>query len=70
MSIHVKEGMRLSDLPNQDSYSFELADIFMGADDEDELIGRFYEVMDMLDFRFSAEVPTNYERGGSPSAGP
>ncbi|MGD2083711.1 MAG: ATP-grasp domain-containing protein [Chromatiales bacterium] len=70
MSIHVKEGMRLSDLPNQDSYSFELADIFMGADDEDELIGRFYEVMDMLDFRFSAEVPTNYERGGSPSARP
>ena len=29
--ILVQEGQRLSDLPDQDSYSYELADIFIGG---------------------------------------
>lgn len=58
---HVDEGMRLSDLPHQDSYSFEIADLFLGGEDEEELQAKLHEVMKGLDFRFSEEVETNYE---------
>ena len=58
---HVSEGTRLSDLPNQDSYSFEIADLFLGGEDEKELRTKLHEVMEGLDFRFSERVSTNYE---------
>lgn len=57
---HVREGMALHDLPNQDSYSFELADVFLGGEDEADLRERFQGTMGLLDYRFSEEVPTNY----------
>jgi len=57
---HVTEGMQLSDLPNQDSYSFEIADVFLGGESEEELYGKFREVMRCLDFQFSETVDTNY----------
>ena len=57
---YVQEGMPLSDLPNQDSYSFELADIFLGGDSEPDLMARFRAVMDMLGYRFDRDVETNY----------
>jgi biotin carboxylase len=37
VELHVEAGMRLSELPYQDSYSFELASVFLGGDSEDEL---------------------------------
>ena len=37
IKVHVSEGMRLSSLLNQDSYSFEVGVIFLGARDEREL---------------------------------
>ncbi len=58
--MHVTEGMRLSELPNQDSYSFEIADLFIGANSEKELHEKFYNVMAVLDFRFAEVVPTNF----------
>lgn len=57
---HVEEGMHLGDLLTQDSYSFEIADLFMGGDSEDELHEKFRDVMNTLDFRFSEKVETNY----------
>lgn len=62
LSVHVHEGMRLCDLPNQDSYSFELADLFLGGESRADLQQRFGEAMEILDFRFSGEVETNFER--------
>ncbi len=59
--IHVTEGTRLRNLRNQDSYSFEIADVFLGGNSEEELHAKFSEVMTLLDFRFSHAVPTNYE---------
>lgn len=59
--MHVYEGMRLSELPDQDSYSFEIGELFLGGDSRDELTGRFHEAMRMLDFRFSSRVETNYD---------
>ena len=41
VTIIPKEGDRLSDLPGQDSYSFELADVFIGARDEQELTATY-----------------------------
>lgn len=57
---HVHEGMELSDLPNQDSYSYEIGDLFLGGDSREELIGNFQTAMHILGFRFSREVETNY----------
>ncbi|MFF0493680.1 acetyl-CoA carboxylase biotin carboxylase subunit family protein [Nocardia sp. NPDC004068] len=46
------EGARLSDAPAQDSYSFELADIFVGADSEAELIRKYDKCVAALRFEF------------------
>ncbi|PWG65416.1 ATP-grasp domain-containing protein [Spiribacter halobius] len=61
LAIHVREGQRLSELPDQDSYSFEIGEIFLGGDSRDELTERFHEAMRLLDFRFSSRVETNYD---------
>lgn len=58
--IHVREGMRLRDLRDQDSYSFELAELSLGGESEHELQDKFRDVMRCLDFRFSEPVETSY----------
>ena len=58
---HLHKGMWLSELRNQDSYSFELADLFLGGDSREQLLERFREAMEILDFRFSRPVRTNFE---------
>lgn len=45
-------GTRLSDMPAQDSYSYELADIFVGADSEAEMIRKFERCVAALHFEF------------------
>ncbi|MFW6197515.1 MAG: ATP-grasp domain-containing protein [Myxococcota bacterium] len=50
VQVHVREGMLLSDLPNQDSYSFELADIFIGGQDEDELLSKYHRALERMPF--------------------
>jgi len=60
---YVSEGMELTDLPNQDSYSFELGDLFLGGDSREQLAEHFREAMDILGFRFSRDVETNYDAG-------
>lgn len=54
--IHVKPGMRLStDLLHQDSYSYELGVIFVGADTRAELRRRVRRCEDMLPFEVESE---------------
>ncbi|MDT0441230.1 ATP-grasp domain-containing protein [Streptomyces johnsoniae] len=48
----VPAGARLSELPEQDSYSFELAHVFTAADSEEELVARYDEVVKGLPFAF------------------
>jgi biotin carboxylase len=43
-------GDRLSELPQQDSYSYELAQVFVGARDEAELIEKYEHCVRLLDF--------------------
>lgn len=50
VEITAQQGKWLSDLPGQDSYSFELADVFVGADDPEEAERMYQECKDALRF--------------------
>ncbi len=52
IQINVKPGMRLSDLLNQDSYSYEIADVFIGAENSKELLQKYRACVKMLPFQF------------------
>ena len=47
-----QEGQRLSDMDAQDSYSFELAFVYVGADSEAELKEKYQRTIDSLHFEF------------------
>jgi biotin carboxylase len=49
----VEEGMRLSDLPEQDSYSYALAYIYLGAKDQSTLVRNYNRVHKQLKFEFT-----------------
>lgn len=58
LKMHVKEGMHLSDLQGQDSYSYELANMFLGARNQEELIQKYDDCMANLSFEVELdEVP-------------
>ncbi|GAB2714411.1 ATP-grasp domain-containing protein [Nocardia thraciensis] len=59
------EGIRLSGLPAQDSYSYELADIFIGADSESEMRRKFDRCVESLHFEFD-EVEEGTDRDPGP----
>jgi hypothetical protein len=50
IEIDPKGGERLSDLPVQETYSYELGRVFIGADDHEQLEQRFAEIEKMLPF--------------------
>ncbi|WP_181763865.1 ATP-grasp domain-containing protein [Streptomyces albidus (ex Kaewkla and Franco 2022)] len=52
VDITATQGGRLSDLPSQDSYSYELAALYIGAQDEDELKSKYERCIDLLPFEF------------------
>lgn len=52
--IGVREGMYLSDLRDQDSYSYEIADLFMGAASEKELLLNYQIALSMLPFNIES----------------
>lgn len=49
------EGTRLSQMSYQDSYSYELADIYIPAQDENDLIEKYNKVISEIDFKRSFE---------------
>ncbi|RIA55091.1 ATP-grasp domain-containing protein [Dichotomicrobium thermohalophilum] len=57
--LMVEEGQRLSHLLYQDSYSFEIAEIFLGAGSEDELMHKYDKVCSLLPFAFSSIEEAN-----------
>ena len=50
VQLHVLPGQRLSELVDQDSYTYELGLLYLGARDEDELLARYQECRDHLHF--------------------
>ncbi|MTD53371.1 ATP-grasp domain-containing protein [Amycolatopsis pithecellobii] len=52
IEISAIEGQRLSDLPEQDSYSYELAHLFVRAQTDAELAEKYQACVDALHFEF------------------
>lgn len=48
-----KAGIELADMREQDPSAYDLAYVWMGADDEDRLEEKYEQVVDRLDFRIS-----------------
>lgn len=55
VQVAVTEGMRLSELQYQDSYSFEVATLFVGAQTPDELEQKYAAVMACLPLEFAPD---------------
>ena len=53
IELSVGEGTYLCDVDVQDSYSFEIAELWLGADEQDELIEKYHRVADRLHFEFA-----------------
>ena len=51
IKMHIRSGMRLKELNFQDSYSYELADLFVGASSQRVLMRRYREILRQLDVR-------------------
>ena len=52
IEILVEAGMRLSSLRCQDSYSYEVAVLFLGGDDEQDLEAKYYRLRKRLLLEF------------------
>jgi len=48
--IQAEEGQRLSELPDQDSYSYRVGVVYLGADDEADLLARWKRCRELLPF--------------------
>lgn len=52
VQVRAEEGRRLSELPDQDSYSYELATVIIGGESQNELEHRYRRVQERLMFEF------------------
>lgn len=52
VKVLVSEGDRLSELHDQDSYSYKLAELFIGAGDHDELVDKYERCVEALPFAY------------------
>ncbi|MFW6031712.1 MAG: ATP-grasp domain-containing protein [Myxococcota bacterium] len=57
IELRVEQGMRLSDLTEQDAYSYALALIYVGGQDEQELERTYHHVVDALDIGLDHPAP-------------
>jgi len=63
IQIEAKEGKLLSQLPSQDSYSYVLGQIHLGADDEDDLLAKFDHCVSELPFELVLRPRQRKKRG-------
>ncbi|MDY6979497.1 MAG: D-alanine--D-alanine ligase [Pseudomonadota bacterium] len=50
IQLHIEPGMWLRDLPDQDSYSYEIATLFMGAKNQKQLLANYQAALNRLCF--------------------
>jgi len=60
VEIHAKEGTELSELIEQDAYSYVLAEIYLGGDSEEGILQDYARVVDMLQFEFEGSRQHHY----------
>jgi hypothetical protein len=58
IKVHVNKGMHLSELYGQDSYSYELANIYLGARNQEELLDKYHDCLDNLTFEIKYDEST------------
>lgn len=60
--ITASEGCKLSEQSMPDSYSFEIANIWLGAQDQQQLLDHYHELADALEFRLAdAGEPESFQ---------
>ena len=67
IQVQVQEGMRLSALRDQDSYSYEVAVLFVGGENPADLEAKYQRIVDRLALEFSpltVQPKTNPKSGG------
>ena len=57
IDLQGKVGMKLSEIPEQDSYSYATAFIYLGANSQKELVDKFQQCRKMLTFQFAEPIP-------------
>ncbi|EFI35366.1 conserved hypothetical protein [Desulfonatronospira thiodismutans ASO3-1] len=59
VDVQGKVGMKLSDIPEQDSYSYASAFIYLGADSQKDLLEKFRKCREMIRFQYQdLTIPT------------
>lgn len=53
IASYVKRGMKLSELPEQDAYSYAVASVWMGAGKQSKLLWNYEQVMKRLNYEFT-----------------
>lgn len=53
IASYVNKGMRLSELPEQDAYSYAVASVWMGANKPSKLLWNYEQVMKRLNYEFT-----------------
>ncbi|MFP4610458.1 MAG: ATP-grasp domain-containing protein [Thiohalophilus sp.] len=62
IDINVEEGAQLSDLIEQDSYSFDLANIYIGASDTGALLEKFQQIVEALRIEIEGEASRDWKQ--------
>jgi hypothetical protein len=52
IDLQGKAGMKLSEIPEQDSYSYATAFIYLGADSQKELLEKYQQCRQMLTYQY------------------
>ncbi|OEV09544.1 ATP-grasp domain-containing protein [Streptomyces nanshensis] len=63
VDVVAEEGARLSELPMQDSYSYELAAVYLGAEDEAGLKEKYRRCVELLPFEFEGSEGSEGSEG-------
>lgn len=61
IEVHVTPGTKLWRLREQESYSYDIAWIFIAANTREQLRHRYRQCVETLDFRFSDQAPVDVE---------
>ncbi|GAA3707387.1 ATP-grasp domain-containing protein [Zhihengliuella alba] len=68
LTLQVKEGDRLADLPGQDSYRYIVGKLYIGADNREQLVERYEAILAELPFDFRPVPPGGQDASGRGTA--
>lgn len=60
VKLEVDTGMALNDVPNQDAYNFVLGELYLGADNFDDLLERYHACLEALQFEIAPRPASSH----------